>query len=231
MKIIEVEQGTIEWFEARMGIPTASEFHSLVSPKWVVRKGDGVDSYLARKLAEKWRGEPLPSFQSSQMDQGAIREKEARPWYEFNTGRSVRVVGFVTSDDGKVGCSPDGLLDDGTGIEIKCPECPTHVRYLLDGDLPDDYRAQVQGSMFVTGAATWTFLSYCRGFPPLVLTVDRDDEAQLAIAEAVSAFNDRLEAGWKRLVEMNGGPPAPRPARPERPADAQKWDLDLATVL
>lgn len=230
MKIIEVEQGSVEWFECRMGIATASEFDSLVTPKWEIRKGKMVYSYLARKLAEKWRGEPLLGFQSLQMEQGAIREKEARPWYEFQSGRSIRVVGFVTSDDGKVGCSPDGLFEDGSGIEIKCPECPTHVRYLLDGELPDDYRAQVQGSMFVTGATHWTFLSFCRGFPPFTLTVERDDEAQEAIEKAVRSFNERLDAGCQRLVEINGGPPERRPAR-EAKREASEWDLELASVL
>src|SRR6185312_3853007 len=230
MRIIEVEQGSLEWFECRMGIPTASELDCLITPKWAIRKGQQVDSYLARKLAERWRGEPLPSFQSAQMEQGQIREKEAIPWYEFETGRSIKVVGFVTNDAGKVGCSPDGLFDDGTGIEIKCPECPTHVRYLLDGELPDDYRAQVQGSMFVTGAARWTFLSYCRGFPPFVLTVERDEQAQEAIGAAASAFNDRLEAGWRRLVDLNGGVPSPREQieRVDAAVARGKWDLELA---
>lgn len=232
MKIINVEQNTPEWFEARMGIPTASEFDALVTPLWKVRTGAGVDSYLARKLAERWRGEPMPSFEGGgQMEQGKIREGEARPWYEFDSGRTIRTVGFVTTDDGKAGCSPDGMFDDGTGIEIKCPEHPTHVRYLLDGSLPADYRAQVQGSMYVTGANTWTFLSYARGFPPLLLTIQSDPIAQEAIAEAVTAFNERLDKGWSRLCELNGGPPAPRRRVERTTTKPEGWDLSLAEVL
>jgi len=210
MTIHDVVQGTPEWFQARVGIPTASEFDALITPLWKVRSGEGVESYLSRKLAERWRGEPLPSFGGGATEQGSIREDEAIPWYEFEYGQTIQRVGFVTTDDGKIGCSPDGMFADGSGIEVKCPECPTHVKYLLDGDIPKQYAAQVQGSMFVTGATSWRFLSYCRGFPPLVLSVKRDDEAQMALSRAIDEFNDRLDAAYKRLIEINGGPPKPK---------------------
>ena len=207
MKIIECQQGTPEWLEARVGIATASELDSLVTPLWKLRKGEGVTTYICKKLAERWLGEPLPSFNSVEMEQGNILEEEARPWFEFTSGLSVRAVGFVTTDDGSAGCSPDGLLDDGSGIEIKCPACHTHTRYLLAGEVPDEYRAQVQGSMYVTGAASWRFLSYCRGFPALLLVVERDPQAQVAIAEAIGNFNRLMANGWQRLCEINGGEP------------------------
>jgi hypothetical protein len=210
MITLDVKQGSPEWLQARLGIPTASEFDALVTPLWKVREGDGVESYLARKLAEKWRGEPLMSFSGGAMEQGQALEEEAIPWYEFEHGVQITRVGFATTDDGRIGCSPDGLLDGG-GIEIKCPECHTHTRYLLDGVLPKAYAAQVHGNMLVTGAAQWTFLSYCRGFPPLLLVIRRDQAAQDALRKALDTFNARLDAAYARLCEFNGGPPEPRP--------------------
>ena len=43
MKIIDCEQGSPEWFSARSGIPTASEFHT------VMAKGKGGGESLTRK--------------------------------------------------------------------------------------------------------------------------------------------------------------------------------------
>ena len=81
MKIIECEQGSTAWYMARMGVVTASEFDSLVTPKWKIREGAGVDTYLYRKLAEKilnWSPEMLEGFA---VNQGNIIEKIALPWF------------------------------------------------------------------------------------------------------------------------------------------------------
>jgi len=207
MKIHNVKQGSEEWLQARLGIVTASELDALISPLWQHRKGDGVNTYLATKIAERWRGCPLNTFHGGSMEQGTLREDEARAWFALDQNVDVRQVGFITTDDGKMGCSPDGLMDDG-GLEIKCPEPHTHVGYLLAGDLPAKYRAQVYGSMLVTGLPRWRFLSYCRGFPPLLLTVEANAEIQAAIRDAVTAFQTRLDESWAYIEKQNGGPPA-----------------------
>jgi len=219
MKIIDCKQGSDEWLNARLGIVTASELDALVTPLWKPRKidGDGVTSYLCKKIAEKWRGAPLQSFHGGSMEQGAIREEEARAWYELDQNVTVKQVGLILSDDGKMGCSPDGLLEDG-GLEIKCPEPHTHVGYLLEGVLPPEYAAQVYGSLLVTGLPRWRFLSYCRGFPPLLLTIEADATAMDAIRAAVAAFQTRLDEAWAAIENRNGGPPEkyePAPVDPD----------------
>ncbi len=228
MKIHPASQGTPEWLEARMGVPTASEMDKLVSPLGKVREGKGVESYVALKLAEKWRGYPLPSFSGGAAEQGSLRESDAIPWLEMHLQTDVRRVGFITTDDGNCGCSPDGLLPDGSGLEVKCPQANTHVGYILDGTIPDEYVAQVQTGIYVTGAKSWTFLSYSPGFPSLLLVVKPDPKIQDAIARAVADFSARLAEGWARLIELNDG------REPERSHDAANrpaWDLELASVL
>lgn len=216
MKIHEAAQGTQAWLEARAGIPTASEFHRLLTPKFEARTGEMVKSYLAQKLAEKWAG-PLLSGSSFAMEQGTILEDIAIPWYEFRYDIDIQRVGLITTDDGRIGCSPDGLLVremedhfETCGLEIKCPEPTNHVKYLLNGVVPDDYLTQVHGSLFVTEMESWTFVSYRRGFPALVLGVIPDEEIQEKIAEALAAFLAKLDSAWQRLCEMNGGPPEKR---------------------
>lgn len=227
MKIHDVPQRSYEWADLRAGIPTASEFSNLVTPKkWAVKKGGAVDTYLAYKLAEMWQGGALSGTATFDMDQGNILEEEAIPWFSFEFDEPVQKVGFITSDDGKVGCSPDGLITDG-GLEIKCPTPEVHCRHLLADDLPPQYAAQVHGGMYVTGRSYWKFVSYRRRFPPLVVTVFRDEKIIEVIDEAVQLFSARLERAFQRLCERNGGPP-PKQERYKPDPYESPPELDLS---
>ena len=135
----DISQNSLEWMAARAGVVTASEFESLLTPKWEPRKGLGVETYLCQKLAERWIG-PLPSFNTLDMEWGQLLEEQARPWLAFHLDKEIKEVAFITTDDGKIGCSPDGLIDE-TGVEIKCPNPAHHVKYLMAGKVPDDYLA------------------------------------------------------------------------------------------
>ncbi|MBE3064587.1 MAG: YqaJ viral recombinase family protein [Spirochaetes bacterium] len=208
MQLLTMPQGSIEWLAIRSKYPTASEFDQLVSPvKLKVREGKSIASYVATKLAEKWMGAPLEGFTpTANMDQGTIRETEAWPWYALEYDRELTRPGFIVADDGRCGCSPDGIVEaDRFGLEIKCPDADTHVGYLLAGELPNDYLMQVQGSMLVTGFDSWTFLSYHPRFPQLVIDVPRDSEVIASIREGLDAYWRMFETGWKRLIAANGG--------------------------
>lgn len=156
-------------------------------------------SYLYLKVAEAWREEPVIELTTFSIEQGEIVETEARPFYELETNQKVREVGFITTDDGLFGCSPDGLIGENSGLEIKCPSAQMHVKYLVQGTLPKDYAAQVYGSMFVTGFPRWTFLSYRRNFPPLILEVERDEEIMGKIGKALKAFHSQFDTALEKL--------------------------------
>lgn len=214
MIIHDVEQGSLEWLALRAGIPTASEFDALLTPEFKIRTGEGLKTYLAKKVAEAWQGGPLESFDSFAMEQGAILESESRNWFELEYDTAIQKVGFITTQDKRAGCSPDGLLDADCGLELKCPAIHTHVRYLLNGTLPKEYAAQVHGSMFVTGFTKWKFVSYQRHCPKFVLTIERDETIQERIAAALERFHDAFDKAMERLTAINGGPPR-RLTRPE----------------
>jgi len=200
-KVFNFEQGSVSWFEARLGKPTASEFHRIMDTGFNYRKGEMPYTFLCEKVAEKWRGEPLPGFAGSwETDQGKIREvADARPWYELEYDCDVQQVGFIETDDGRCGCSPDGLIGDEGGIEIKCPEPIAHTKYLLSGELPSAYIQQVHGSLFVTGRKWWKFLSYRREFPPLLITIERDEQIMAKIAESLTRFYGFFDEAIKQL--------------------------------
>lgn len=221
MKIIPVEQGSTDWSIARSGIPTASEFDNLLTPEFKVRTGEMPKTYLVKKLAEAWCGGPIASLNSFDVEQGHLLEEEARKFFDLNTDTPVTLAGLCTTDDGRIGCSPDGLIGDDGGLELKCPALHTHVGYLLNGTLPKDYACQVHGSLFVTGRKWWKFMSYRRNLPPLILTIERNDVIQEQIAKALESFLKDFDAAMARLIEINGGPPrnkkpvfAPAPSKP-----------------
>jgi len=188
MIIQDVSQRTLDWAKMHIGIPTASGFHNLLTPEFEIKKGEGPKTYLYTKIAEKFYGEPLLDISTFSIEQGEILETEAKPFFELETGRRIENVGFIHTDDWKAGCSPDGLLENDNGIEIKCPAAHTHVKYLVEGRLPKDHAAQVHGSMYVTGRPKWTFMSYRRNFPPFILEVERDEEIIERIDKAIDQF-------------------------------------------
>jgi hypothetical protein len=168
---------------------------------------------LATKLAERWLG-PLPSFGGGtawSAEQGNLLEQEALPFFTFEYGIRIERPGFITDDAGKCGCSPDGLIHDGTiGLEVKCLQPVHHCACVVNGTLPKDFFAQIHFSMHVTGFSEWKLFLYHRSLPKMLLTIPRDEEIQDTIAEAIELFHAKLDAGWSKLLELNGGIEPPK---------------------
>jgi len=200
MRIVDVEQGTEEWHAARMGVPTASQFAKILASTG--KPSTQADGYRHTLLAERL-GVRAESYESDAMRRGTELEPEARETYEFVTGSAVEQAGFVLRNDGKVGCSPDGLIGDSGGLEIKCPLPATHISYLLRGKVPAKYIPQLQGCMYVCGPERqwWDFMSYCPGLEPLIVRVKRDEDYIAALDSALSGFLDQMEADYLKLTE------------------------------
>ena len=174
MKIINVEQGSQEWLELRRGVVTASRFKDVIAPS-TLKVSASSKKYLYELVAEALGAyEEIP--QTLWMQRGNELEDEARKTFEFITGLCVKQVGFVLHDSETIGVSPDGLIGDNSGLEIKCPKASTHIKYLLDGKLPTEYKLQVMGNMWVTERDTWWFMSYHPDLKPFIIEVKRDDE-------------------------------------------------------
>lgn len=199
MILHNVQQRDPNWYTLRAGMPTASEFDRLFTSTFDLRKGDTVATYMYEKLAEKMLGHPLRSFHSGEMDEGNILEDEAIPYFEFRHDLTLKRPGFVTTDDAMAGCSPDAMLNEDHGLEIKCPQIHTHVRWLLGGTLPKEHAAQVHGCMYVTGARKWTFMSYNRKLDPLIIEVARDPEIMGKIDAGLKTFRAEFEKNLRIL--------------------------------
>ena len=152
IEIINCDQGTPEWFAARVGIPTASRFSDILA------KGEGKTRgrYLRDLAAEIIRGTPEEeTYTNAHMERGKAQEDEARRLYAFMADADPVQVGFIR--DGRKGCSPDSLIGDDGGLEIKTALGHIQIERLQRGTLPSEHVAQVQGSLWVTGRSWWDF--------------------------------------------------------------------------
>lgn len=193
MKIHNMEQGTVDWFAVRLGIPTSSCFEKIVTPT-------GKLSAQARKYAfylvtEKLLNRSLDSLQNLEwVERGKELEPEAARMYEFQQEVKTKAVGFITTDNGQIGCSPDRLIvGQNAGVEIKCPAPHTHVEYLVDG-FGKDYRVQVQGQMLVAEFDFVDRWSFHPEMPPVLVRTYRDEEFIGFLRDSLEAFNEMKEA-------------------------------------
>jgi predicted phage-related endonuclease len=207
MKTFNMPQGSKEWESIRRGVVTASEIDALITPEWKPRTGEGVKTYLYNKIAEKLMApdtedEDVNTTPSWAADQGKILENTAIPWFEFETDLKVERVGFCLSDDGRIGCSPDGLVGDDAGLETKCPQPHYQVRYLLGQAVPKQYLGQVHMSMLVTGRPCWWFVSYSQNMPKLIVKVERDEAIQEKLRDVIDAFLGDFDREFEKVREF-----------------------------
>src|SRR5579859_4827652 len=132
MIIHDVEQGTERWYEIRRGIPTASRFDEIITPK-TGKLSASARRYAYWLIAEKVLNRSLESIDNLQwVEHGRENEPSAVAAYEFITEIETKPVGFITTDDGKFGCSPDRLIiGQNGGVEVKCPAPNTMIGYMV----------------------------------------------------------------------------------------------------
>jgi putative phage-type endonuclease len=173
------DQGTAEWFAARVGKVTASRVADVIARTksgW----GAGRANYAAQLVAERLTGEPAETFSNAAMQWGTCTEPEARRAYCFRQDVDVLEVGFVDHPSiAMTGASPDGLIGEDGLVEIKCPQTATHIATLLGRSVPSKYITQIQWQLACTGRQWCDFASYDPRLPEsmrlFVARVPRDD--------------------------------------------------------
>lgn len=187
MQIMTCEQRSPEWYALRRGVPTASEFSSIITPK-KREYAAAADTYINQLIDELMRPDAGPSFTGNRhTERGEVLEDEARELYAFEREVVPQQVGFILNDDGTLGCSPDSMIQTDGGLEIKCPDGPTHVKWVRAGGVPDEHKPQVHGSLIITGREWWDFMSHCPGYDPLIVRVYPD-----SFTEALQKHLDRF---------------------------------------
>ena len=203
MIIHNCEQGTPEWIKLRLGIPTASMFSKILTAK-TAKLSEQSDAYLHLLLAEWISGQPVEDFENDWTRHGHEYEAEARAAYEVYANAEVTQVGFITTDDGLVGASPDGLVCDAGAVELKCPKANNHVGYMLSKSMEDKYRPQLQGQLWVCQREYVDIQSYCPGYPTVVFRVERDEEYIGKLEKAIGEFVERMMEAREKLESKYG---------------------------
>ncbi len=193
IQVFEMDQGGDEWFQARLGIPTASKFAT------VMAKGEGkTRSEYMRKLAgEIITGEVTESFSSIHTERGKEMEDEARQTYAFINSVEPQLVGFLRN--GNKGASPDSLIGENGGLEIKTALPHIQIDRLDRDRLPPEHKAQVQGNLWISEREWWDFVSYWPRLPMLCVRVYRDEEYIKTMSDEIDRFNDELAALVERI--------------------------------
>ncbi|OWV62539.1 exonuclease [Rhizobium sp. N122] len=186
LQIFDCDQNSPEWLAARMGIPTASKFAT------VMAKGEGKirSKYMRELAAEIYTGEPNVSFSNGHMERGHEMEDIARKEYAFITDQEPIQVGFIRN--GLKGSSPDSLIGDNGGLEIKTALPEIQIDRLERNRLPPEHVAQVQGNLWVSGREWWDFVSYWPKLPMLTVRVYRDEAYIKTMSDEIDRFNDEL---------------------------------------
>ena len=203
MRIINCEQGSPEWINARLGLVSASRFKDVMTePRAKKDKEAGMlsgtaESYMQELISEILTGQQM-AISGKALDHGTEYEPAACTHYEFMFDIDVEHVGIILTDDRKTGASPDGLVGADGMIEIKCPySSKNHIATIISGCMPSEHMPQVQGNMWINGRQWCDFISFDpridgdAGF--FVQRIYRDEEYIQTLEEKVSAFVRKME--------------------------------------
>lgn len=197
-------QGSPEWLLERCGHATASAFAD------VLAKGQGKTrvAYLRRLVCERLTGKPMETYATGSwaknLERGKEQEPSARMAYESVTGYVVEEVGFLKHAEILAGCSPDGLIGDDGGCEIKSVIPTVQLETIESGGYPSEHMAQIQGSLWLTGREWWDYCSYSHDMPDNLKTyiyrVTPDASYILQLEAAVRVFLRDVDVMVKRLL-------------------------------
>jgi putative phage-type endonuclease len=199
-----MDQGTDDWFAARLGKVTASRIADVVAKtKTGVSASRG--NYMAQLIVERMTGKPTESYSNSAMQWGTDTEPLARAAYEMTTDLMVDEVGFVEHESlSMCGASPDGLVGDNGLIEIKCPNTATHIETLINGTIDNRYMLQMQWQMACTDRMWCDFVSFDPRMPEaLQLKIIRVNMNEMLIAELENQVEQFLNEVQEKVEFLN----------------------------
>lgn len=210
MTVMDMPQGSEDWFKARLGMLTASNFSIAMAEA----RGDNDHSMTRQQLLYRLAGEIITqmpaeeTFKSRAMERGKEMEAEARDDYTRRTGRTVKLVGFVKNFAGlkECGASPDGLVGFDSGLETKTMRPDLMIPLLEKGArMPPVHRAQVHGNMLVCERDFWDFKIYYPHMPDFTVTVQRDETYIRELHEQIQRFNYDRNKIVEQLRNMGAG--------------------------
>ena len=200
----DIEQGTQEWLDLRLGLITCSEI------KTIRADGAGAQTYINGLAYERITGESSSVFAGNEWtERGHELEIVARDLYSQKTGNQVDQVSFIKNHG--FGYSPDGLvaeseyrLQGGGAIEIKAKQPQVQIAILRSGEIPKEHLDQLDGALLCADLHFIDFVSYCPNLPIFIKRVYRNERTeQLAKMKAlVDKYNKQIDEIVNQISEM-----------------------------
>ena len=202
MQIIkDIEQGSDEWLQLRLGVATASNFDKIITTTG--KQSATLEKYALKLATDLMLSSPEPSYKNDIMERGNELEPLARQAYQEETFSIVEEIAMFKSDCNNFGYSPDGLVGEDGLIEIKCTLATTHFQYIIDDKTPIvDYWQQLQGGLWVSGRKYIDFVSYHPNFKTKQLFVKRVERDEDYIAKLAELANKTILVRNELLNKM-----------------------------
>jgi len=204
MIVLDCPQRSEEWFAARLGIPTSSCFEKIITTNGKPSKS--AEAYMETLAADRIRGYSEDTYESYDMKRGRLNEPLAAGKYgiiqEAVEERDVVLteVGLCYRNEAKrYSCSPDRLVDEDGGLEIKDAKGQIQVNRLRYGWSKANHFQQIQGCIFITGRKWWDRVSHSTGLPIILDRYYRDDPFCAALKVALDDFCEELDALTEKL--------------------------------
>lgn len=199
MEIFDCVQNSDEWYHARLGLPTASNFQCLLANS-AEKKGRA--TYMRQLAAEIITSEPTERFTNPVLERGHAMEDEARRFYSFMRDVDPQLVGFIRN--GGKGCSPDSLIGDNGMLEIKTKRADLLIENLFKDEFPNEHKAQVQGGLWVAEREWTDLIIFWPKMPSFICRAYRDEVYISTLSKAIDEFNDELIQLVERIRRYNG---------------------------
>jgi YqaJ-like recombinase protein len=188
----DIAQYSEQYDILKLGIPTSSQFHKIITPQGKPSKQ--WREYACLLIAERLLQQKIQVYHSPAMERGLIAEAEAADWYEFDQDVTVQRIGFITDDGHTIGCSPDRLVGGDGLLEIKAPLPQTQVEYWISGEVHERFRPQLQGQLYITQRAWVDIVCWHDVLPKLVMRVEPDEAFIKALARELEFSITSLNA-------------------------------------
>lgn len=200
----DVAQYSEAYDRLKLGIPTSSSFHKIITPQGKPSKQ--WREYACVLIAERILQRRIEFYNSPAMERGLIVEAEAADWYEFDHDVTVQQVGFITDDNHTVGCSPDRLVGDEGLLEIKAPLPQTQIGYWISGEVNERFRPQLQGQLYVSQRSWVDIVCWHDVLPKIVMRVEPDQKFIEALDRELQIFNYFIERVMEKIRALHEVP-------------------------
>jgi hypothetical protein len=196
----DIEQNSEAWLKMKRGVLSASNICKVLTPaRLEISKTTG---YLYEFCRQRVDDMPYGDFSTRHTDRGHIEESLALQVYEAKFG-GLKRCGFVenTKHGFKIGCSPDALVGDEGGVQVKSFTPNVQFGNIIEDKIENCHALQVQMELFVTERQWWDVIYQSSGTHQVVTRVYPDEAKQVKIKEACADFYSRVEIAMQTYCQ------------------------------